>query len=49
MSERLFAQAPEPKELYIVPGANHNNLATVAGDDYLHRVREFLEQVWLNK
>ncbi|MEY3866237.1 MAG: hypothetical protein RLZZ338_128 [Cyanobacteriota bacterium] len=49
MSERLFAQAPEPKQLYIVPGANHNNLASVAGDDYLHRVREFLEQVWLNK
>lgn len=49
MSERLFAQAPEPKQLYIVPGANHNNLATVAGDDYLHRVREFLEQVWRNK
>jgi fermentation-respiration switch protein FrsA (DUF1100 family) len=44
MSKKLFDSAPEPKQLYIVPDADHNNLAEFAGAEYLQRVRQFLEQ-----
>ncbi|NJK65933.1 MAG: alpha/beta hydrolase [Microcoleus sp. CSU_2_2] len=44
MGRKLFDRAPEPKQLYIVPGADHNNLAQFAGAEYLQRVRQFLEQ-----
>lgn len=44
MSKKLFDSAPEPKQLYIVPDAGHNNLAEFAGAEYLQRVRHFLEQ-----
>jgi fermentation-respiration switch protein FrsA (DUF1100 family) len=41
MSETLYAAAPEPKQLYIVPAADHNNVADTAGMEYLHRVQRF--------
>jgi uncharacterized protein len=44
MSKKLFDSAPEPKQLYIVPDAGHNNLAEFAGAEYLQRVRQFLKQ-----
>ena len=44
MGRKLFDAAPEPKQLYIVPDAGHNNLAQFAGAEYLQRVRLFLEQ-----
>ena len=46
MSEKLFELAPEPKELFIVPGAEHNNLSAVAGDEYSRRILGFMEKVW---
>ncbi len=45
MSRKLFELAPEPKELFIVPGAEHNNLSAVAGDEYSCRILAFLEKV----
>lgn len=44
MGRKLFDATPEPKQLYIVPGAGHNNLAEFAGAEYLQRVRQFLSQ-----
>ena len=44
MGRKLFDAAPEPKQLYIVPDAGHNNLAQFAGAEYLQKVRHFLEQ-----
>ncbi len=44
MSKKLFDSAPEPKELYIVPDAGHNNVAELAGDRYLERVSQFIQQ-----
>jgi uncharacterized protein len=44
MGRKLFDRAREPKQLYIVPDAGHNNLAQFAGAEYLQRVRHFLEQ-----
>ncbi len=44
MSKKLFDAAPEPKELYIVPNAGHNNLAELAGAEYLQRISQFVQQ-----
>ncbi|WP_180274553.1 alpha/beta hydrolase, partial [Tychonema bourrellyi] len=44
MSKKLFDSAPEPKQLYIVPDAGHNNLAEFAGGEYLQRISQFVKQ-----
>ncbi|HSN67760.1 MAG TPA: alpha/beta hydrolase [Thermoanaerobaculia bacterium] len=41
----LFAAAPEPKRLAIVPDAGHNDLAWVAGEGYWETLREFAAMV----
>jgi pimeloyl-ACP methyl ester carboxylesterase len=43
MARALFADAAEPKEFWLVPGAKHNQALQVAGDDYRRRVLEFFE------
>jgi len=45
MSQQLYAAAPEPKHLFLVPGAGHNNLAEIAGMQYLQAVQKFFQQV----
>jgi pimeloyl-ACP methyl ester carboxylesterase len=40
MSQELYAAAPEPKRLLLVPEAGHNNVAQIAPDQYLQAVRE---------
>ena len=42
-TERLFAAARPPKELWIVPGAQHFNMHTYAGKTYEQHVGDFLE------
>ncbi|MEZ2341801.1 alpha/beta hydrolase [Microcoleus sp.] len=44
MSKKLFDAAPEPKQLYIVPDAGHNNLANFAGAEYLEKISNFFQQ-----
>jgi fermentation-respiration switch protein FrsA (DUF1100 family) len=41
-SRRLFAAAPEPKTLWVLPGAAHTNFHGFAGADYERRVLDFL-------
>ena len=41
-SQRLFAAAPEPKELWVVPGAGHDDYHDVSTATYEARVRRFL-------
>lgn len=41
-TKALFAAAPEPKDLWIVEGAAHQNLHAFAGKEYERRVLEFL-------
>jgi uncharacterized protein len=41
MTKKLFDRAREPKQLWIVPGAGHNDLRQSAGEDYDRRVAEF--------
>lgn len=45
MSELLYKAAPEPKHLYLVPEAGHNDVAEIAGLAYLQVVEQFVKQV----
>ncbi len=44
MARALFACAREPKELWVVEGAKHNQALQTAGDEYRRRVLEFFDQ-----
>jgi pimeloyl-ACP methyl ester carboxylesterase len=41
MAQALFARAGQPKELWMVEGAKHNQSLHVAGDEYRQRVLDF--------
>jgi fermentation-respiration switch protein FrsA (DUF1100 family) len=41
-SQRLFEAAPEPKDLWVIPGASHVNFHRFDPAAYEHRVLEFL-------
>ena len=43
-TERMFAIAREPKEIWIVSGAEHFNMHSYAGRTYEHRVSNFLSR-----
>lgn len=45
MSKQLYAAAPEPKQILIVPNAGHNDVAEVAGWQYFQTVQKFVRQV----
>lgn len=42
MSETLYAAAPDPKWLWLVPEAAHNDVARVAGRKYFETIEQFL-------
>jgi fermentation-respiration switch protein FrsA (DUF1100 family) len=42
MGRQVFAAAGEPKELYIIPGAHHNDTYLVGGREYFSRLKEFI-------
>jgi fermentation-respiration switch protein FrsA (DUF1100 family) len=48
MAEQLYAAAPHPKQLLIVPDAHHTNVATTGGDRYKETIRNF-HQLTQNK
>ncbi|MDY7003202.1 MAG: alpha/beta fold hydrolase [Cyanobacteriota bacterium] len=41
MSQTLYAATRAPKQLYLVPEADHNNVAAIAEPEYLKTVSEF--------
>lgn len=41
----LYEAAPEPKELYLVQGAGHNDVSMVAGSNYAYRISSFLGSI----
>jgi hypothetical protein len=45
MSERLYAAAPGSKQILLVPGAAHENAATVAGSKYKETVLDFVRAI----
>lgn len=42
MGRTVFDAAPEPKSLYLVPGAGHNDCYVIGGQPYLQRIRDFM-------
>jgi fermentation-respiration switch protein FrsA (DUF1100 family) len=44
MAKTLFGLTGEPKELWIVPGAKHNQAFHVAGEEYHRRILEFFDK-----
>ncbi len=44
MSQALYEASPDPKQLYLVPEASHNNVAQVAGLKYLKIIQQFVQQ-----
>ncbi len=49
MSQELYAAAPKPKELILVPGAGHNDVGEIAPSKYLKAVRSFIQVVQSNQ
>ncbi len=45
MSETLYEAAAEPKDLWLVPQANHNTIPAVAGAAYPQRIQQFLNRM----
>ena len=44
MARRVFDAAHEPKELYLIPGAHHNDTYLAGGIEYVRRLRAFIDQ-----
>jgi hypothetical protein len=44
MGRRVFEAAPEPKELYIIPGAHHNDTYDAGGPQYFARLKAFIKR-----
>jgi uncharacterized protein len=42
MSGTLYANTPEPRQMLLVPGGGHNNVAEVGGEPYLQTIRNFI-------
>ena len=42
-AKRLFEAASEPKELFIIPGAGHNDTYIVGGEPYFNALRRFVD------
>lgn len=45
MGRELFAAAPEPKSIWIVPGAHHNDIVEAAGASYREHLQSFYESL----
>lgn len=43
-SQMVFRNAQGPKELWMVPGATHSNMAEKGGDEYERRIVEFFQK-----
>jgi hypothetical protein len=46
MSELLYNATPEPKQLLLIAGADHNDIPSVGGSTYLQTVKAFVEYVF---
>jgi fermentation-respiration switch protein FrsA (DUF1100 family) len=45
LGQALFAAAPEPKSIWIVPGAHHNDIVETAGASYREHLQSFYESL----
>jgi fermentation-respiration switch protein FrsA (DUF1100 family) len=42
--EQLFAKANEPKQIWLIPKASHEDLYEVAGREWERRIADFLKK-----
>lgn len=50
MSEALHRATPAPGDLWLVSGADHNDLLDWTGDDFIHRIQGFLQDhAWVHR
>jgi fermentation-respiration switch protein FrsA (DUF1100 family) len=45
MAQALFQRANQPKQLYLVSGANHNDITAIGGQVFEDRIRAFLQAI----
>jgi fermentation-respiration switch protein FrsA (DUF1100 family) len=45
LGKKLFELAAPPKDFYEVPGAGHNDLLGMSGNEYVRRMRAFLDSI----
>jgi pimeloyl-ACP methyl ester carboxylesterase len=45
LGQALFEAAPEPKSIWIVPGAHHNDIVETAGANYRQHLQSFYESL----
>jgi alpha-beta hydrolase superfamily lysophospholipase len=43
-SEQVFGNANPPRELWLIPGARHDNMEEIGGEEYRRRIVAFLEE-----
>jgi len=43
-STMVFQRANEPKELWLIEGASHSNMALIGGEEYFRRIVQFFER-----
>ncbi len=43
MGQALYQATPDPKEIWLVPHADHNDLSTIAGAEFDQRLRQFVQ------
>lgn len=44
LGRQVYEAAPEPKSLYVIEGADHNNTYIIGGRSYLLRMKGFIEE-----
>lgn len=49
MSEQLYQSAPEPKQLWLAPGAGHADTASLYETEYRDRIRQFIHLIQQHK
>jgi uncharacterized protein len=45
LGRQVFKAAHEPKQWYVVPGADHNDVPFVGGNSYYEKIRDFIQTV----
>jgi hypothetical protein len=45
MAQALFQSASQPKQLYLVSGADHNDIVEIGGQILEDRIRAFLQTI----
>jgi fermentation-respiration switch protein FrsA (DUF1100 family) len=45
MGRTVFDAANEPKELHRIPGAGHNDVYLIGGEDYFQKILHFVRRV----